>query len=382
MKKFFYFIIVIILLTSCEAEKAAETIKIPVQQEPQDKEVTLIAAGDNLIHSYIYKMAQKNGIEGDFNFLPSYENVSDIIKEADIAFLNQETVLGGKELGLSGYPLFNSPAELGRDMITLGFDVFNTASNHSLDKGETGLKNSFEFWNKNPDVLAVGVYESAEEMEKIHIIERAGIKFAVLAYTYGTNGIFLNKSSLYKVSYIDEEIILAQTKQAKELADIVLVSMHWGTEDKSEVEDDQRDLAIKIANAGADAIIGHHPHVLRPVEWITKDDGSKIICAYSLGNFISTQKVAKNLMGGILSLKFKIYEYDNRVETMYKEFIPTISNYNLDRSSVKITPFTEMTEEDFKKHGAYLEDKNVNIKYYTDFLTKLLTTPDSAIAYY
>ena len=256
----------------CVMDVPAE--KVPVQT------VSFIACGDNLVHSSVYSDAQTlaAGTEKEYNFLPMYDNVADIIQNADLAFINQETPFGGSSRPISGYPLFNTPEQMGDDLITLGFDIIGLANNHMLDSTAKGYENTIDFWNSKDGVTAIGGYKNKEDFENIRVIEKNGIKIALLAYTYSTNGLKLPQGSELVIPLYDDETIDRQTKKAKSLADVVIVSIHWGVEDQFKPNAEQKRKAKLMADNGVDVIIGHHPHVLQPLEWIDRADGGKTLC--------------------------------------------------------------------------------------------------------
>ena len=195
--------------------------------------------GDALLHSSVYKDAYKDGI---YDFSSQLEFIKPIIKKYDLAFYNQETILGGTEIGLSDYPTFNSPKEFGDNMLDIGFNIVNLATNHTLDRGEKAILNSCEYWNSKKDkVLFAGSYCSKEEAEEIKIKEVNGIKYTLLSYTYGTNGIKIPEGKEYFVNIYSDEKAKADIEKVRDKVDLLLVSMHWGTEYKTEPTDEQKE---------------------------------------------------------------------------------------------------------------------------------------------
>lgn len=263
-------------------------------------QVTLLAVGDNLIHIEVVESGQQ--ADGSLNYDHLYENIKDRIAAADIAIINQETILGGSELKYSGYPNFNSPTEIGDALVKAGFDVVTHATNHTMDKGYEGLKNTFEFWKKYPQIVVLGINETKEDRDTITVIEKNGIKLAFLNYTYGLNGHQLPSDKQFLVNMLDKKKILEDIKKAEELADFTIVLPHWGTEYKYEPSKDQKFYTNLFYEAGVDLVIGTHPHVLEPVEWIGKEGKHRMLVYYSLGNFISYQKEAPRMLGGIASV--------------------------------------------------------------------------------
>ncbi|MBQ7953652.1 MAG: CapA family protein, partial [Clostridia bacterium] len=207
--------------------------------------------------------------------------------------------MAGEGYPIKYYPTFNSPQDLGYDVVEMGFDVVNIATNHMLDIGANGLLKTIDFW-KNMDCFMIGGYENEEDFNTVRIYEKDGIKIAFLSFTYATNGILKPASSKLVIPYIDDEDMVSQIESAKQQADLIFVSMHWGSEGAFKPSDEQKRVAQLIADSGADAIIGHHPHVIQPVDWLTGKDGNKTLCVYSLGNFVAEQAYDYNMVGGII----------------------------------------------------------------------------------
>ena len=274
------------------ADKTAEA-EIP-QAAPETRTAKLFMAGDGLVHGSIWMNAET--ADGSYDFTPMLENLRPILSQYDLKYYNQETILGGTELGLHGYPRFNSPQEFGDATVGLGFNLVSTANNHSLDKDEEGILRSTAYWKKQTGVVMAGTYASQEDRDAMEVHEINGISYVLLSYTYGCNGLEppAGKDYLVNIYSGHEDELLARIKEAKQKADVVIVAMHWGTEYSMEANDEQRSLAKQMADAGAGIIIGCHPHVIEPVEWI-----GDTICYYSLGNMISAQDQQARLIGMI-----------------------------------------------------------------------------------
>lgn len=260
---------------------------------------TLVMVGDNLIHSSVYKDAS-DGRDG-YDFTKMYALIKPIVTTYDIAYYNQETILGGKELGVKDYPTFNSPQEVGDAMIDAGFNLVSLASNHTMDSGEKAVLSSRNYWNTKENVLAVGSYASEEERNEVKVMTKNNITYTMLNYTYGTNGMPVPRGKDYLVNVwptnLDLNDVARDTKyqaykeqvktdieRVRNSVDILIVAMHWGVEYTHEPTPYQKDMAKYLASLDVDIIIGTHPHVIQPVTWI--DD---TLVVYSLGNFISAQ---------------------------------------------------------------------------------------------
>ncbi|MBD8068175.1 CapA family protein [Bacillus sp. PS06] len=277
--------------------------------------MTLAAIGDLLIHSTVYNDA-KTGDTYDFN--PMFSAVKEYLEKPDLTIANQETIIGGSEIGLSTYPSFNSPFELADSLKDNGIDIVTIANNHTLDRGEKAILNATNYFDQI-GMEYVGGYKSEEDKSKIRVINRNGINISFLSYTYGTNGIPVPSGKEYLVNLIDLPTIKKEISEAKKVSDLVSVSMHWGNEYQRLPSDEQVYLGKEIANAGADIIIGHHPHVLQPMGWIEREDGGQTFIIYSLGNFLSGQMWDYKDIGGILQLDIikevtSKNEYEIRIE--------------------------------------------------------------------
>ncbi|MGI6772492.1 MAG: CapA family protein [Clostridiales bacterium] len=265
---------------------------------------SFVAVGDNLIHSKLYEQAKERAGGNGYDFKALYQNVADDIKNADIASINQETIIAPSKPP-STYPMFNSPPELGKEVVNIGFDIINIANNHMLDKGASGLKEAIEFWHAQEGVQLTGAYLNETEMLKPETITRNGIVFGLVGMTELTNGLSLpSGSELRYLNTADVTNIRKKIELTKEVADVVVVNVHWGNEYSTKPSDTQKALARKLVEWGADVIIGHHPHVLQTIELITKMDGGTAVVAYSLGNFVSMQNTGPTMIGGML--KFNV----------------------------------------------------------------------------
>lgn len=263
---------------------------------PEPVTCTIVAVGDTLASNGTHKSGKYP--DGTYNYDHIFANTKADIEAADLAIVNEEVMLGGVDLGLTGYPLFNAAYELGDSIAAAGFDVVLLASNHTIDKGEKGFDNCINFWRNNyPEIGIVGVNQTPEEVENIYVREVNGIKIAILNYTYGLNGLHMPSNREYMVNLLDEEDrVVNDLKKARELADFVIVCPHWGTEYVYKPVAYQTNWAQIMADNGADLILGTHPHVIEPVEWITGKDGHETLCYYSLGNFNSNQNKAPRLV--------------------------------------------------------------------------------------
>lgn len=299
------------------------------KQEPKDSVVSFVGVGDNLIHDTVYKDAQKE--DGSYDFTKMYADIKKEVKDSDIAFINQETVLGGSELGLSGYPTFNSPTEIAKNLEDTGFNLVNLATNHSLDKYESGISNELAAFAKT-DMVVNGVYTSQEAYEQIPTFKKKGITFSFLAYTYGTNGI--EAPNPYNVSYFSDEKITSDVAKAKEISDVVIVSAHWGDENTFAPNDYQKHYAQLFADLKVDVVIGTHPHTIQPVEWVNGAEGNQTLVVYSLGNFIGGMLTTDNAIGGMISFDFVKNAKTEEIRVENVKWTPTIIHFEGNQDNI------------------------------------------------
>ena len=282
-------------------KKQEEKIIYPDIPKPQVTETnaSMVMVGDSLIHSAVYQKAKKGNT---YDFSPMFTEVKDIIKQNDLAFYNQETILGGKELGLSSYPQFNSPYEVGDAFIDMGFNLVSLATNHTLDRGYgtkyKTIANSRAYWNKQEGIIAAGSYTSQEEKDEVIVQEKNGIKYGLLAYTTLTNGLVRPNGKEYYLDVYNAELAKKDIEKLRDKVDLLVVSMHWGIEYSHGISQEQKTIAKYLADLGVDIVVGHHPHVVEPIEWI---DDTLVI--YSLGNFISSQIGIERLTGLMTQIK-------------------------------------------------------------------------------
>lgn len=335
-----------------------ETTEESTESKP-DKVVHVVAAGDNLIHYSVYKNAEALAGGVGYDFKPMYSEVKYLVQDADLAILNQETVISksnpvrGAEGGLL---LFNSPPEVADAVIDLGFNVFTMANNHLLDMGTDGLEESINFWNekaKENDLTVLGAYLNEEDANNIRIREVNGVKVAFLAYAHHINGFdsLLDDVPLRVIKNEEEDVIERQIKEADEMADVVIVSAHWGEDDTTVVTEDRIELANKMVGWGADVILGCHTHTAETMEWIERDDGTKGFVYYSMGNFICAQTDNFNVVGEMPDFDIVIDGETNELRLENVGCIPTIIHYEEDFSNMKIYPYSKYSPELAERHG-------------------------------
>lgn len=342
--------------SSESAEIVSETISETVtSEEPvqlEEKRISFIGVGDNLIHDSIFLSAQQ--ADGTYDFTPMYEHIGEAVETADLAFLNQETIMAGTDYPYSGYPAFNTPDDLAYDMAELGFDLVNGATNHTLDYDYPGAIHAINLWSQFEDLIYTGAFLDEQDRNTVRTIEREGVTFSFLAYTYGTNGIMPDTD--WRVAYFDDEKIRQDVARAKEVSDVVIVSAHWGDENTPVVNEFQEHYAQLFADLEVDVVIGTHPHIIQPIEWKTGVNGNEMLVVYSLGNLLAHSLEDFNTLGGMISFDFVVDEEGTHVENVL--FEPTVSHYTAKQENIegtrrnfKIYMLDQYTEELAAEHG-------------------------------
>lgn len=276
---------------SDEKEKNIAKEKEKPEKKKTGKKVSINIRtfGDIMCHQgqFIYAGNVTGG--NGYDFSEQFQYIKDYVEGADFAIGNYETT-SNDDLPYAGYPMFNTPSSYIDDLKAVGFDCLTTANNHSLDTGIDGLEKTIDKMDE-VGISHVGTHKKAEERYIIKNVK--GIKVAVLSYAYGFNGndYNLDEKELEKLNYLDEEKIEEDIKSARKRADLVLVYPHRGIEYQSYPSNDQVILAHKMANWGADLIIGNHPHVVQPAEFYKTKDGREVFIGYALGNLISQQSL-------------------------------------------------------------------------------------------
>lgn len=273
--------------THTVAELPSQVNRILWRKETVTTSASMFITGDALVQIECIDQSRTGEDTYDWSYL--MDGVTAPAAGYDIAFYNQETILGGDYLGITVFPHFNCPQSFGDYMVSRGFNLVSTANNHSLDKGEEAIVNSDAFWKEHSNVVTSGLNTSQEQRQEIAVHEINGITYAFTAWTYGMNGYETLPGHEYMVNCYrgHEEELLSWVRSAKEKADIVIVSMHWGEEYTPDPDDEQKQLARQLSDAGADIIIGNHPHNIQPVEWIN----GRTLCFYAMGNLVNSQDV-------------------------------------------------------------------------------------------
>lgn len=346
--------------------------KVNVDDNNHSTSISLIMAGDNLINDKLYNTTKKD--DGSYDFKSMYSYIKDIVKNYDLAYYNQETILGGSEIDVSSYPAFNSPYEVGDATIDTGFNLVSLATNHTLDRGEKAIINSLNYWNNKSNVLTSGSYLSNNDRNKINIKEVNNITYTMLNYTYGTNGIKVPEGKEYLVNiwpctgnnpdndtkYQEyKEVVKEDILRVRDKVDLLIVAMHFGVEYTHVPTNYQIDMAEFLSSLGVDIIIGTHPHVIMPITYI-----NDTLVIYSLGNFLSAQDTNNDYnttVGLLSSIKItKNIDKDNnssiKLSDLNNELI-----YTTNKDGYKIIPFSNPDIKDYLNDYERVYNKYANI---------------------
>ena len=301
----------------------ATSERVVAEPPPRVERFTILAVGDLMTHTPQLTSAKT---DDGYDFTPCFAQVAPRISAADLAIGNFETVTAGAERGYTGYPTFNAPDEYAEAAVGAGFDVLTTANNHTLDRGPSGLERTREVL-EGLGVLTTGTARTAEEAEEILVADVRGVKIAVLAYTYGMNGFTAPADQPWMVNVIDRVALAARVKEARALeVDLVIVSIHNGVEYQRQPSASQTAVEHAMIDAGADVVLGSHPHVIQPMETVstTRDDGSPrtAFIIHSLGNFVSNQRERFRDAGLMLLLGFEKDLKSGETSLVGVEYVP------------------------------------------------------------
>lgn len=351
----------------------AEDITINAETDGEDDDIFvrahIVVAGNNLIQEELLTQAKARSASGNYDFAYVYENVASLIAEADSAVITQESVISADH-SVSGSGLMNCPPELGDQLVSLGFDAISIATNHALDYGEQGLLNTLDYWSQK-DIITIGAYKEKSQDDWIDIQKLDGIKVAYIAFTEDTNGNSLPEGSSAELCLEEYESWMCDlVSYASRKADVVIAMPHWGNEYETAVTQAQRDLAAKLGEWGATVVIGTHPHVIQPVEYITNSDGSQTLVAYSLGNFVSAQGKPEYMLGGLLSFDVVKNTENYRVTLENVTVTGVVTHYGLNTSKIRVYLLSNYTDDLASKHGLKEAYSDFSVKYLNNLLAE------------
>lgn len=384
--------------TQVEEETQAEETETTLPEETEkveleDQKIRLMMIGDNLMHMSVIRSGYASDGSRNYDFM--FEPLKDYLALADIKITNQETIFGGNDLGFSGYPLFNSPTELGDAIAKAGFNVVLHATNHTADQGINGMQHCLSFWDQYPEVMVSGMFKEADaENQDIGLLDINGVTFAILNYTYSPNlaalpesirghlGMLCNwdkETGLIDLTTIHPDV-LTDIAKAKEMADVVVVCPHWGNEYTFVPSYYQELFAKQMTEAGADLIVGTHPHVIQPVEWIEADNGNKALCYYSLGNYVSTQYDPESMLEAMAWVTFEVKDGNIGIVEEETGAFPMVYQYDTNHTFVSVYFLEDYTESLAQAHGIHLHSNGTHTlanltKWAEDVLGEWIRSP-------
>lgn len=292
----------VLLLTACApgtlqpapatSEPAASPTATPTPT-PEPATVSVSAMGDMLPHDSVTADALQP--DGSYDYGHFFDAARGIWDDSDLVYCNQEAPSGGVELGLTYYPAFNAPVEFAQGLAAAGCNTIGLGNNHTYDRGQEGVDRTRAVWDELDPLLISGAYRSAEEQAVVPTTEVDGLTVAFLNFVDLSN----TPTTDTVVTWLDSPLVEQQLAEAEEVADATIVAVHWGDEYSQVVNDRQREQAQRLADLGAEVILGTHPHVLQEAEWIDRADGSRAFVYYSLGNALSTQMAVPRVVSAV-----------------------------------------------------------------------------------
>lgn len=378
MKRIAAIVMALMLLTSCSGndepaasnndtkddaqvtgQEAQNEPDQPKEPEPENIVITFTAAGDDLIHNTL-SFDSKTDTGYDFSHI--YTGVKDYISGSDIAFINQEVPLDGS---VSAYPVLGAPKEVAAALAGVGFNVASLANNHMADRGASAIGDTVNALYNAGFKAVVGAYSDKEKASGYTVLEVNGIKIGFLAYTYGLNS-GLGSGNEWMVNFIDKDKIQKDVEAIRPMCDFLAVSMHWGVEYQKTPSDSQREYAQFLSSLGVDLIIGHHPHVLEPAQWIDREGKEQTLCIYSLGNFVSGQREEDRLLGGVLKLQLEFSPDGGFIGFKDAQIEGVVTHYETGNKGFALYMLGDYTDELAGRHGLHKYNLPISLGYFTE----------------
>lgn len=355
-----------------ETQPAAETETLPEEPEepePENTVVTFTAAGDNLIHNTLSFDSRQD--DGSYDFTHIYAGIRDEIAGSDVALYTQEVPLDDT---VGAYPTLSAPKSVAAAMADLGFTAASLANNHMADKGAEGARQTIAALEEN-GIAAVGARDDESEVGSYVVLEVKGVRIGLLAYTYGLNAGL--GGSDWMVDRISTQKITEDVAALRPQCDFLAVAMHWGTEYQQTPSDGQREFAALLSSLGVDLIIGSHPHVLQPAQWIDREAGMEpTLCIYSMGNFVSGQREQDRLLGGLLRLELEFSPEGRFIGFKSAAIDGVVTHYERGNKGFRLYMLEDYTEELAARHGLH----DYDLPFTLDFLTQRMAGMEASLA--
>ncbi len=330
-----------------------------IVENVKERSITFTLAGNVLLNA---EMWYDTASDGQYNFEYVFEDINNIMKKSNVNFYTQQGILGGKDLGLTSYTNFNTPYDTATELAKVGFNTISLASYHANDRGVQGITNAINFLNENK-ISYSGISINEEDRLKNSIIEKNGIKVALLGYTMGST---IATNNTYSVSIYSEEQVKKDYDAIKDQADIIMVAIDYSNNRSLEVTEQEKTIANYLANLGVDIVIGNTGYSVQPIEKI-----NNTLVFYSLGNMLSGHSLIDNKISAIVDFKYTIKEKDGNIEKNYDDINVLLTYaYSLNGVNYKVVPFTKIQTElnDYKiyyeKYNKLLTENNKNVKLY------------------
>ena len=335
--------------------------------EEETATASVIAVGDNLYHMNMIEAGASETGNWNYDFL--YEHVLDEIQSADVAIVDQETVLTKDHEAVEAYPTFLTPVEAADALVKAGFDVVYSATNHADDTGPDAILETVAYWKTNyPEITFLGLHDSAEDASVIRVREVNGIKIAFINYTFGTNMAILEGMEDYMIDELSEgsEQVSQMIQKAKTMSDCVIFIAHWGIEDDTAPSEYQKQWASFLLKQGVNVVIGGHPHVLQPYGRFSDDKGNEAVIFYSLGNFVSNMNYLPEVVEGMASFTIKktVRNGQTSVKILNETVKPMIMHYDYNRQNPAVYMLKDYTEDLAEVHGSatYIQEWAVTLE--------------------
>ena len=330
-----------------------------IVENVKERSITFTLAGNVLLNA---EMWYDTASDGQYNFEYVFEDINNIMKKSNVNFYTQQGILGGKDLGLTSYTNFNTPYDTATELAKVGFNTISLASYHANDRGVQGITNAINFLNENK-ISYSGISLNEEDRLKNSIIEKNGIKVALLGYTMGST---IATNNTYSVSIYSEEQVKKDYDSIKDQADIIMVAIDYSNNRSLEVTEQEKTIANYLANLGVDIVIGNTGYSVQPIEKI-----NNTLVFYSLGNMLSGHSLSDNKISAIVDFKYTIKEKGGNIEKKYDDINVLLTYaYSLNGVNYKVVPFTKIQTElnDYKiyyeKYNKLLTENNKNVKLY------------------
>ncbi|MBQ7864231.1 MAG: CapA family protein [Lachnospiraceae bacterium] len=344
---------------------------IPKVYEPTgDNTIVIRMVGDALIHNAIYRQGKKS--DGTYNSDKLFANVKSVIQEADIAIINQETILVANEADYSHYPNFGSPYAIGQGALDAGFDIIAHATNHTLDKGISGVRQTLDFW-RDKDVTVLGIHDSEQESD-IDYVSCEGITISFVNYTYGLNGHEPRiADDEYIVDLLSDPYIENTVATAKATSDLMIAILHVGTEYVYTPSNEHIKQVDRFIDAGADIVLCAHPHVVETYGMRTTENNNTALVYYSLGNFISYQNKVPRMIGGMADITIGLTPQDDssyKVEIVDYDMVPIVTHLQ-GGGNISTYFMSEYTDALCAKH-VYFKDESLKVSDLYELYDKMV----------